>query len=64
MEDITLVLQLQNKVRELEKERRTLAKQIDHLESSSPMDDPQHAQEQIRVCRVLIANTNSLGNEE
>lgn len=50
VEDITLVLQLQNKMRELEKERRTLARKVEHLESSaSPTDDPQHAQELIRV---------------
>ncbi|XP_071515653.1 unconventional myosin-Va isoform X4 [Panulirus ornatus] len=57
VEDITLVLQLQNKVRELEKERRTLAKQIDHLESSSsPVDDPQHAQELIRLQELEMEN--------
>ncbi|XP_050723307.1 unconventional myosin-Va-like isoform X3 [Eriocheir sinensis] len=56
VEDITLVLQLQNKVRELEKERRTLSKQIDHLESSSPLDDPQHAQELIRLQELEMEN--------
>ncbi|XP_042231898.1 unconventional myosin-Va-like isoform X3 [Homarus americanus] len=56
VEDITLVLQLQNKVRELEKERRSLAKQIDQLESSSPMDDPQHAQELIRLQELEMEN--------
>ncbi|XP_045101361.1 unconventional myosin-Va-like isoform X4 [Portunus trituberculatus] len=56
MEDITLVLQLQNKVRELEKERRNLSKQIDHLESSSPPDDPQHAQELIRLQELEMEN--------
>nr|XP_053650160.1 unconventional myosin-Va-like isoform X2 [Cherax quadricarinatus] len=56
MEDITLVLQLQNKVRELEKERRSLAKQVDQLESASPMDDPQHAQELIRLQELEMEN--------
>nr|XP_045614507.1 unconventional myosin-Va-like isoform X4 [Procambarus clarkii] len=56
VEDITLVLQLQNKVRELEKERRSLAKQIDQLESSSPLDDPQHAQELIRLQELEMEN--------
>lgn len=50
IEDISLVLQLQSKIRELEKERRSLGKRIEHLEkNASPTDDPQHAQEMIRV---------------
>ncbi|XP_069970718.1 unconventional myosin-Va-like isoform X8 [Penaeus vannamei] len=57
VEDITLVLQLQNKVRELEKERRTMAKRIDQLEnSSSPLDDSQHAQELIRLQELEMEN--------
>ncbi|XP_068247179.1 unconventional myosin-Va isoform X6 [Palaemon carinicauda] len=57
VEDITLVLQLQNKVRELEKERRTMAKRVDQLEtSSSPLDDSQHAQELIRLQELEMEN--------
>ncbi|XP_064089010.1 unconventional myosin-Va-like isoform X3 [Macrobrachium nipponense] len=57
VEDITLILQLQNKVRELEKERRTMARRVDQLEtSSSPLDDSQHAQELIRLQELEMEN--------
>ncbi|XP_076051638.1 dilute class unconventional myosin isoform X4 [Oratosquilla oratoria] len=56
VEDVALVLQLQNKVRELEKERRSLSKKLEHLENVSPTDDPQHAQEMIRLQELEMEN--------
>ncbi|CAL4082348.1 unnamed protein product, partial [Meganyctiphanes norvegica] len=58
VEDIGLVLQLQNKVRELEKDRRGLSRRCDQLETNqgSPTDDPQHAQELIRLQELEMEN--------
>ncbi|RXG68280.1 hypothetical protein Avbf_07547 [Armadillidium vulgare] len=57
MEDISLMLQLQSKVRELEKERRTLGRHVEYLErNSSPSDDSQHAQDMIRLQELEMEN--------
>lgn len=59
--DVGLVLKLQQKLKDVEKERNRLQKRVEHLEKEdSPSDDAARTHDSFKVC--LIVSYNRVGD--
>jgi hypothetical protein len=55
--DVGLVLKLQQKLKDVEKERNRLQKRVEHLEKEdSPSDDAARTHDSFKVCVILSYN--------
>uniref|UniRef100_T1JHV8 Myosin motor domain-containing protein n=1 Tax=Strigamia maritima TaxID=126957 RepID=T1JHV8_STRMM len=62
LEDVSLVLKLQQKLKEVESAKLRLEKKLESIENDSPKDEAKRAQEQIRLQELEMENAKQKGD--